>query len=392
MGTGYIPDAVIQSRLEKTRYEIVRYLEKHFDTINAGVPVFFAKIISNIEKSKITIPDPVFDEFIDVITLKILEKGGDYGAEDIANIIDHAVSVRRVRTEQKGLSVAAGITLLKKRKFLEAASYLMPFCGSDVKVGCWHAYCYYMLYREGSVEPGFIPSDRWKYHGIARRLMGELGQRRPGFHRVLAGELDGDLMLGEAFWLMIFSALEWLPEERWYLEVGIRAAKEEANELILSRLLQIALIRFPHDLDFSREAYLRNFEEGELDGALSLVQEMERNHPLRPEPIYFGLRAALFLPSDDLFIVYRNLASERQMPVHVLQIIDFAYMFLCGKGAEAMICLEEFRQNFPDYEYFSQILDYLVSGGNCGSEVRPVIFRAVDRFCMRMLQIHPWST
>ncbi|MDT8357479.1 MAG: hypothetical protein RQ758_03130 [Methanomicrobiaceae archaeon] len=390
MGTGYIPDAVIQSKLEKRRDEIVRYIERHIDAIHADVPVFFAKIISSLGKSKIEIPDQVFDEFIDLIALKILQMGGDYSSADIAKIVDHAASVRRNRSEQKGLFLAAGITLIRKGQFLDAASYLLPYCTSDVKVGCWHAYCYYMLYREGSGEPGFLPSDRWKYHSVARRLMGELGQWRPGFHRILSGELEGDPLLEEAFWLMIFSALEWLPEERWYLEVGIRAAKEEANEVILSRLLQLALIRFPHDLDFSREAYLRNFEEGELDGALSLVQEMERDHPLRAEPIYFGLRAAFFLPSDELFIAYREVASERQMPAHVLQMIDFAYMFLCGQEPESRICLEKFRQNFPDYEYFSQILDYLISGGNCGSEIRPVIFRAFDRFCMRMLQIHPW--
>lgn len=389
MVDGYVPDAVIISQLEKTRADIFQYIQKNIDNIDDNLPVFFGKIAMFLEKASFSIPDQAYDALIDAVIFKVLDSSSQTtNPAHIKRISELASGMKRDKQKTGGIDLAAAVILMKNKKFLEAASYLEPYRSFDVQIGCWHAYCYYALYREGSKEPGYLPSDRWQYQKVARKLMGELSQWAPPCHRLLSGELKNMDWLWEYFWLMIFSALEWLPEERWYLEIGINKAKDDSNEILLARFLQIALVHFPHDMFFYREAYLRNFEEGELDGAISLVREMEKEHPLELEPVYYGLRTSFFIPDNGLFFEFRKSAEEKQMPIHVLQMIDFGYEYLKGRGKQARVCLDEFRQTFPEFGYFTQLLDFIVfQQEHQKKSDRTVVFNAVDNFCMRMLKI-----
>ncbi len=389
MGTGYIPDAVILNKLEAKRGDLFQYIEKNIGIIDDNLPLFLGKVTSLLEKANVTIPDPAHDALIDAVTFKVMSTSPRAtDAEYIARLCELTKGMKREHEKVGGIDLAAGITLMKHKQYLQAAPYLEPYRSYDAQIGCWHAFCYYALYRDGSEEPGFIPSERWNYFKIARKLMGELGQWSPAYHRLISGELDDMNWLWEAFWLMIFSAMEWLPEERWYIELGIKKAKETENEVILARLLQIALVRFPHDMSFYREAYFRNFNEGELDGAIALVREMEKQHPLELEPLYYGLRTSFYMQDASLYSEYRRAAVEKQMPVHVLQILDFGYAFMKGKTEQAGLCLDEFGDTFPQFRYFSGLMEYIVVVQKLqDNDTRRAVFRAIDQFCIRMLQI-----
>ena len=97
--------------------------------------------------------------------------------------------------------------------------------------------------------------------------MDELGQLRPGLQRLVRGELEQDSWLAEPFWVMIFLATEWLPDNRWFLQIGLARAKQDRNDVALVKMLQIALVRFPDDISFYREAYHLKFEQGDLGDA-----------------------------------------------------------------------------------------------------------------------------
>jgi hypothetical protein len=391
MGTGYIPDAVLHDRLDQFRMEFSTYIEKNRDSIMGNLPLFYHKVASHLESAGLAIPDPLYDGFIDAVTLNLLTGGLE--AHDpmvIRRVCERALEVRRDKDKSEDLHLAAAVALMRDGKFLEAAGYMKPFRTHDIQIGCWHAYCYYRLYKEGSNEAGYIPGKRWNYLKTSRRLIGELGQSGPSLRPLLSGELSSLSWLTEAFWTMLFYAVEWLPEDRYFLKIGIKRAKLEKNEVVLARLLQIALVRFPRELIFFREAYLRNFEEGELDGAVALVREMEKQHPHELEPVYLGLRASFFAPDGDLFTEFRINAGKKQMPVHILQMVDFGHAYLKGWEDQAELCLHAFQGTFPEYLFFSQLLDYLAFREPVSRKKdRAAVFQAVDQFCMRMLNISP---
>jgi hypothetical protein len=72
----------------------------------------------------------------------------------------------------------------------------------------------------------------------------------------------------------------------------------------------------------------------------------------------------------------------------VLQLIDFGYAFMKGKMEPARLCLDEFGQTFPQFRYFSGLMEYIVVVQKLqDNDTRRAVFRAIDQFCIRMLQI-----
>ena len=114
--------------------------------------------------------------------------------------------------------------------------------------------------EEGRLNPGYSAAERWNYLKTTRQYMEELGQLQPGLQRLVRGELGQDRWPAEPFWMMIFLATEWIPDNRWFLEIGITQSKQEKNDVALVKMLQIGLIRFPDGMFFYREAYHLTFE------------------------------------------------------------------------------------------------------------------------------------
>jgi len=390
MADGFIPEVVISSQLDRSKAEIFSFIESNAEAIDENFPAFFGKIVAILDRAGVPIPDAVHDEFIDAIVYRVftVSKRAD-DLKFVNRVCDIACGMKRKKERKAGVYLAAAVKLLKIGMPLAAAAYLQPYRKHDAAVGCWHAYCFYTLYKEGSTEPGYSAAERWNYLKTARQQMEELGQLKPGLQRLVRGELEQDPWLAEPFWVMIFLATEWLPDNRWFLEIGLSRAKQENNDAALVKMLQIGLVRFPGDIFFYRETYHRKFEQGDLNDALGLIRDMLQRFPDDPEPVYYGLRTALYLPREGEFNEFRRRAESMKMPGHVLCLIDYAYAFFRGRRGQASLCLDEFQRKYPSLNYYADLLQFITADD---APTRPAglnrsVFTSVDHFCKRMLKI-----
>jgi hypothetical protein len=299
MADGFIPEVVISNRLEKAKAEIFSYIESNAEAIDENFAAFFGNVVTILDRAGVPITDQIYDEFIDAIVFRVFDVSKRAGDVKFLNrACEIACGMKRKKERKAGVHLAAAVKLMKIGMPLAAAAYLQHYRKHDAAVGCWYAYCYYTLYKDGSAEPGYSAAERWNYLKAARQYMEELGQLQPGLQRLVRGELERDPWLAEPFWMMIFLATEWIPNNRWFLEIGIARGKQENNDVALVKMLQIGLIRFPDDMLFYREAYHLKFEQGELADALGLIYDLIRRFPDDPEPVYYGLRTSLYLPRE----------------------------------------------------------------------------------------------
>lgn len=389
MREGFVPEVVVSNKLERSRAELFSYIEKNIEYIENNYPVFFGKVTSIVDQMNTPVPDQAHDEFIDAVTYKVLDATSRANDNKfVVRLCEIACGIKRKKEKKAGVHLAAAVKLMKIGRYLDASVFLKPYWKHDAAVGCWYAYCFYALYKEGSLEPGFSSSERWNYLKRARQHLEELGQWKPPLHRLVKGEIRDDTWLDEPFWMMIFSATEWFPESRWYLQTGFAKAKADKNDVVLVKMLQVALVRFPDDMLFFREAYRMRFEQAELSDALGLVRAMREKFPDDLEPIYYGIRTAFYLSGDAEFNEFRSLAVEKGMPGHALAVIDVAHAHLRGRQNQATLCLEDMQRRYPSLQYYADLLEFIIadcSGTIAGS--RQAVFRSVDNYCMRAIGV-----
>ncbi len=389
MAGGFIPEIVVSDRLDKAKTEIFSFIETNAEAIDENFPSFFGKIATILERTDVPIPDQAHDEFIDAVVYHVFNasrRAGD--PRFVSRVCDVAIGLKRNKERKASVHLAAAVKLMKIGMPIAAVAYLKPYWKRDAAVGCWYAHCHYTLYKEGSTEPGYSAAERWNYLKSARQYMDELGQLRPGLQRLVRGEIEGDTWLVEPFWVMIFLATEWIPDNRWFLQIGISRAKQDKNDVALVKMLQIALVRFSGDISFYREAYHLKFEQGDLSDALDFIHDMLEKFPDDLEPVYYGLRTALYLPRDAEYNEFRKFAEEKKMPGHVLHLTDYAYAVLRRRQRQAELSLDEFQKKYPSMNYYSDLLRFVTIDAPTHSEgLNRVIFTSVDHFCKRMLKI-----
>lgn len=391
MPDDFIPEVTLSNQLDRAKAELFSFIKNNAEVIDENFPAFFGKVVTILERADVAIPDQTHDEFIDSIVYQVFDVSRR-AAEDlefVGRVCDIACGMKRNENRKAGVHLAAAVKLMKIGMPLAAAAYLRPYRKYDASVGCWHAHCYYTLYKEGSSEPGYSVTERWKYLRLARGYMEELGNLRPGLQRLARGEIDQDRWLVEPFWTMLFLATEWFPENRWFLEIGIARAKQGRRTAALVKMLQIAFVRFPDDISFYREAYHLKFGQGDLADAMGLIYDMLERFPDNPEPIYYGLRTTLLLPPrEPEFKQFRVLAEKKKLSEPVLCIIDYAYAFLRKRPEQAEFCLDEFRRRYPSMHYYSDLLWFItVDTPDRLDGVNRAVFTSVDHFCTRMLKI-----
>ncbi|MDD4253496.1 MAG: hypothetical protein PHT74_10185 [Methanoculleus horonobensis] len=389
MADGFVPEVVVSNRLEKAKAEIFSYIDSNAKAIDENFPVFFGNVVTLLDRAGAPITDAIYDEFIDAIVFRVFEVSNRAGdVKFLSRACEIACGMKRKKERKAGVHLAAAVKLMKIGMPLAATVFLQPYRKHDAAVGCWYAYCYYVLYKEGSAEPGYSAVERWNYLKAARQYMEELGQLRPGLQRLVRGELEQDRWLAEPFWVMLFLATEWIPDNRWFLEIGITQSKQEKNDVALVKMLQIGLIRFPDEMFFYREAYHLKFEQGDLADAMGLIRDLLQRFPDDPEPVYYGLRTALYLPQEGEFNRFRRSAEQVKMPGHVLCLIDYTYAFLRGKRGQASLCLDEFRRKYPSLNYYSDMLRFVTADVPATERgVNAAVFTSVDHFCKKMLKI-----
>lgn len=389
MAGGFIPEIVVSERLDKAKSEIFSHIETNAEAIDANFPTFFGKIATILERAGASISDQVYDDFIDSVVYQVFTVS--QRADDprfVNRVCDVACGLKRREKRKTGAHLAAAIKLLKIGMPIAATTYLRPYWKHDATVGFWYAYCHYVLYKEGSTEPGYSAAERWEYLKSARQCMDELGQLRPRLNLLVRGELERDTWLAEPFWIMIFLATEWLPDNRWFLHTGLLRAKRDQSDAILVKLLQIGLVRFPDDITFYREAYHLKFKQGDLGDTLSFIYDMLEKFPADPEPIYYGLRTSLYVPQDTDYNNFRKLAEESEMPERVLYLIDYGHAVFRGRPDKAALFISELQKRYPSLKYYLDLLQFITSEAPAHSDsVNAAIFTSIDGFCKRVLKI-----
>jgi hypothetical protein len=66
------PDAIIRLKLDQIKHDFFDYIDKNIDKIDANIPVFYGHVIATLEKNTPEISDELHDQFIDNITIRVL--------------------------------------------------------------------------------------------------------------------------------------------------------------------------------------------------------------------------------------------------------------------------------------------------------------------------------
>jgi hypothetical protein len=396
---GLTPD----EKLRKVRREFHDYIDKNISEISTTLPVFFAHIITMLHDSFPGLKDEAHDEFIDSITYHILTAASRQGKNIpfVEKVCANAVRAKKGPRAKQGTDIIAGIELLKSEEYAHAAGILKEYSHLDATIGAAVAYCYYMLsmkeiasLKEKAVRVDEKEQRPNRYELLAREEMLRLANSRPPINAVreLRIREEEEPLIRRAFWLMISCSLDWFPNEKGFLLVGLEKAKRDRNWEMKNELLKIATERFFDDMFFLKEMYRFKLESRDGDGAKAVVRQMIQQFPDGMEPLYFGLMISLLSPKKSTYDGFRKLLLMKGAPEHIPALTDLAFEVMAGEPGRALSSLREARGKFPQFDYYFISLEYLLSETSAGDEKRnrrakKFLIDSIDRFCMRELGI-----
>jgi hypothetical protein len=358
--------------------------------VDANLPVFYGYVISAIETSFPNISDDIHDEFIDGITFKVLDVSRNSSdAEYIRKVIANAVRFKRKKNAELGVNIVVGLKLVKTGDYVHALEYLKKNIALDAKIGTAVAYCYYALsLREFKKDDESARNYRpGEMELLARETMLTLTRIRPPVNKLPQLQIDDPSFLEKTFWQMVFIGLEWFPSEKWFVEIGLQNAVFSGNADMRKRLLEIGAERFYSDIHFLREMYYYNLENRDAGGAAGVVNQLIKQYPDEPEPIYLGLKLSLLTTKKITFHNFRKLAIAKSMPGHIIELLDFAIDLLNHEPQEAMNRLADFETDYPHLRSYATILRYIAHDFSSNNEVRvkkakKAILDSIDQFCL----------
>jgi hypothetical protein len=263
------------------------------------------------------------------------------------------------------------------------------------------AYCYYMIsmqelasLREKSVKFDEKEQRPNRYELMAREEMLRLANSRPPVNalRELRLREEEEPVLRRAFWLMISSALDWFPNEKGFLVVGLEKAKRDRNKEMKNELLKIATERFFDDMYFLKEMYRFRLEANDGDGAKAVVRQMIQQFPDGLEPLYFGLMISLLSPKKSTYDGFRKLLLMKGVPEHIPALMDVAYEVMAGEPTRALAALRDLKGKVPEFDYFFISLEYILNETTAedpkrSRRAKKVLIDAIDRFSLKELGI-----
>jgi hypothetical protein len=347
------------------RREFLEYIDKNIQEISAYLPVFYGQVVSTLDNSFPDLDSETYDEFIDLVTYRILDTSPQ-GREltFIEKVIGNAQRFKKGKDGKMGLDIMAGMRLLKSEEYADGISFLQEYTDRDAMIAAAVAYGYYMLsLREmaDGREKG-IPGRPGEHELLAREEMLQLAQRKPPIHAVRALQVqeEEEPWLKRAFWLMLTSALEWLPHERGLIEVGLEKATQEGNRDMKVELLRIANERFSDDMPFLREMYHFRLEQRDGTGAASVVRQMMSQFPDSLEPVYYGLKLSLLSGRQPTYDGFRTMALQKGMDPEILRLQDLCFTAVASQRQEALVLLQQLGRNPGNTRFLLPVLEYLV--------------------------------
>ena len=396
MAEEWRPDAVLKAKTSQVKLEFFDYIEKNIDRIDANIPVFFGQVAATLDSSLPGIPDDMHDQFINSVTMKVLEsskRSGDIAA--IEKLFDYAIRNMRGRKGRAIYDIIIGLRMVTDGRFADALEHLKRYRNVDAILCPAIAYCYYMLSTqqpgsEGTPSPA-LPSDLAL---AAREQMMELVTLKPPVNRLKNHDVAEDAGITKIFWFMLKHAIEWFPSEQEFLRIGLEKATKDRNADIREELLTIAIERFCNDMHFLREMYFLKLEQRDAGGLAGVVKQMTQQFPDDIEPVYYGLRLAVMVSRGETYSRFRKLAVSRNFPRNVLLLSDFAFELMSGRQFEARACLDEIKQKFGPHHFYVMMLDYVVSDFFSDDQkkvkkAKKVLIDSLDQYCMKLLKIKP---
>ena len=389
------PDAIVRLKLDQIKREFFDYIDKNIDKIDVNVPVFYGHIITILEKTLPDVSDELHDRFIDSITVRVLDVSKRSGEiAFIEKLFDYAERNKRRNTGKALYEIMLGLKMINQGNYPDAIELLKKYKTADALICPAIAYCYFVLStRQGNASDKDTSLHRPKQSILdAREQMIELTRLNPPVNRLREMDLGEDPTITKIFWFMINKAIEWFPEEREYLRIGIEKATKDGKRDIKEELLNLAIERFYSDMYFLREQYKFKLESRDAGGVAGVVRRMIQQYPDEIEPVYFGLKLSIITARPESYYRFRKLALIKNIPQNALLLLDFEFELMSGKQYEAFACLDEIKMKFGTQHYFVTLLEYVAYDFFSDDEkkvkqAKKALIDSIDQYCMKMLKI-----
>jgi len=389
------PDAIIRLKLDQIKHDFFDYIDKNIDKIDENIPVFYGHVIATLEKNLPDISDDLHDQFIDNITIRVLNTSKR--SDDLAfieKLFDYAERNKHSKKGKAIYDIMLGIRMVDLGKYPEAIEMLKKYRTADVLILPAIAYCYLVP----ALKTGENISSEELIRGptpgalAAREQMIELVRLKPPVNRLKEMGIGDDPGINKIFWFMLKQAIEWFPSEREFLRIGIEKATKDARKDIREELLSTAIERFFDDMYFLRESYKQKLESRDAGGVAGIVKQMTQQYPDELEPVYYGLKLAIITNREDVYHKFRKLALSKNIPKNALLLLDFAFELVNGKQHEALACLDEIRMKFGTHHYYVTLLEYVAHDFLSNDEkkvkqAKKAIIDSIDQYCMKLLKI-----
>ncbi len=386
-------DAIRYEKIDSLRQDLYLYIDKNTDKIDVNLPVFFAHIVSALDNGFPDIDYAVYDEFIDSIAYRVMTKSSQGGSTQyIERIIKTTIRSKR-SSGKASLRILGGLQLLSSGHFQDAITYFRDYWKHDARIGFYIAYCYYSISKSGQGdESSELSRQKQENELAAREQLLEMVRVAPPLYRLKPLDLCDDEAIEKAFWFMIKMTHWWFPNEKWFIWIGLEKAKKDHNEARRVELLNIATVKFFNDLDFLRESFNLRLERGDGIGANGIVKQMIQQYPDSLEPIYYGLKLSLIATGKTSYTQYRTMATEKEMPVYLIQIFDWAFYVLKDQKDEANIQFNELSHRFKSLSYYFIPLDYIAQHIFTGNEeesrqARMLFIDSIDLYAKKVMKI-----
>ena len=389
------PDAIIRRKLDQIKHDFFDYIDKNIDKIDANIPVFYGHVIATLEKNLPEISDELHDQFIDKITVRILNtsKRSD-DLTFIEKLFDYAERNRHNKKGKALYDIMLGMKMINLGKYPDAIELLKKYRTADALICPALAYCYLVpaLQQGENINAEELIRGPTPAALAAREQMIELIRLNPPVNRLKEMGIGDDPGINKIFWFMLKQAIEWFPSDREFLRIGLEKASKDGRKDIREELLGTAIERFFDDMYFLRESYKQKLENRDAGGVAGIVKQMTQQYPEELEPVYYGLKLAIITNREDVYYKFRKLALSKNIPKNALLLLDFAFELVNGKQNEALACLDEIKMKFGTQHYYVTLLEYVAHDFHSDDEkkvkqAKKAIIDSIDQYCMKLLKI-----
>ena len=389
------PDAIVRVKLGQIKKDFFDYIEKNSETIDSNVPVFYGHVVAALEKNLPNVNDDLYDRFIDSITLHVLDTSPlSSDISYVEKLFDYAERNKRKKTGKALYDIVLGLKMIQTGKYAEAIEQLKKYRNVDALICPAIAYCYFVRAHPtgGVVDPEELVRGPSQKELAARELMIELVRINPPVNRLREMGIGEDPTVNKIFWFMLKKAIEWFPEDREFLRIGIEKASKDKRRDVREELLGMAIERFFDDMNFLRELYKLKLESRDAGGVAGVIKQMTQQYPDEIEPVYYGLKLAIITTREEVYYKFRKMALGKNIPQRALVLLDFGFEMMSGKHFEAHACLDEIKVTFGHHHHYVILLEYVAYDFLSDDEkkvkrAKKALIDSIDQYCLKILKI-----